>query len=123
MVARCQTWYRRFGGVWGLGSAIVVVSLVVLWHHSRMIRIGYETERLEADRGRLERIHRQLVLERESLASLDRVEHLAAGLGLVHLASRDVVVVRIDPSPAERDQTFAVALGRGMLPAEAHAAP
>ncbi len=123
MVARCQAWYRRLGGVWGLGSAVVIVSLIVLWHHSRIIRLGYETERLQADKSRLERIHRQLVIERESLASLDRVEHLATGLGLVHLAPRDVVVVRMDPLPSERDQTFAVALGRRILPAEAHAAP
>ena len=123
MVARFQRWYWRLGGVWGLGSAVVIVSLIVLWHHSRVVQLGYETERLDADKGRLERIHRQLVIERESLASLDRVEHLAAGLGLVHLAPREVVVVRMDPPPAERDQPFAVALGRRILPAEAHAAP
>jgi len=116
-------WYRRLGGLWGLGSAIVAVSLVVLWHHSQMFQLGYETERLDADKGRLERLQRQLLIERESLASLDRVERLAADLGLVHPAPRDVVLVRVDPPPVERDQPFAVALGRRVLPAEAHAAP
>jgi len=116
-------WYRWLGGLWGLGAAIVAVSLAVLWHHNQMFQLGYQTERLEADKGRLERLQRQLLIERESLASLDRVERLAADLGLVHPAPRDVVLVRVDPPAVEHDQPFAVALGRRVLPGEAHAAP
>jgi len=119
---------RRLGGrarVWGLGLAIVATSLVLLWHHSRIIQLGYETEALRAEKSRLERLHRELAVERESLASLGRIERLAAELGLVHLALRDTVVVNVVPvSPtSDSPENFAVALGRGVLPAEAHAAP
>lgn len=116
-------WSRRIGGPWGMGAVIIAVCLMSLWHHSRTIRMGYDTERLGAERSRLERVHRQLVIERESLASLDRVERLAADLGLVHLAPRDAVVVNLRTPRSEPEQPFAVALGRGMLPTEAHAAP
>lgn len=116
-------WSRRVGGGWGIGAAIVAVSLLSLWHHSRTIQVGYETERLQTEKSRLERAHRQLVIERESLASLERIERLAARMDLVHLAPREAVVVNVRPPQPESDETFAVALGRGVLPREAHAAP
>ena len=111
--------------MWGLVVAIVATSLVLLWHHSRMIQLGYDTESLRTEKGRLERLHRELVMERESLASLGRIERLAAELGLVHLALRDAVVVNVVPASPTSDspENFAVALGRGVLPGEAHAAP
>lgn len=112
-------------GTWGLGSAIVATSLVLLWHHSRMIQLGYDTEALRTEKGRLERLHRELLVERESLASLGRIERLASELGLVHVALRDAVVVNVVPTSSTSDspENFAVALGRGVLPVEAHAAP
>lgn len=116
-------WCRRLGGLWGLGAAVVAVSLVVLWHHSRTIQLGYETERMQAEKSRLERIHRELVIERESLASLERVERLAGDLGLVHPSPRDMVVVKVEPPASHDEPAFAIAFGRRVLPAEAHAAP
>jgi len=123
-----RTLYRRMdgrAGRWGLGLGIVVTSLVLLWHHSRIIQAGYDTEALRTEKIRLERLQRELVMERESLSSLGRVERLATELGLVHLTLRDAVVVNVVPtSPtSEPSENFAVALGRGVLPVEAHAAP
>jgi cell division protein FtsL len=108
--------------LWGLGAAVVAVSLVVLWHHSRTIQLGYETERMQAEKSRLERIHRELVIERESLASLERVERLAGDLGLVHPSPRNMVV-KVEPPASDDEPVFAIAFGRRVLPAEAHAAP
>lgn len=120
--------HRRIGGrtrIGGIGLAIVATSLVLLWHHSRMIQLRYDTEALRTEKGRLERLHRELVVERESLASLGRIERLATGLGLAHLALRDAVMVNVVPTSPTPDspENFAVALGRGVLPVEAHAAP
>jgi cell division protein FtsL len=111
---------RRAWTIWG---AVVFLSLVVLWHHHRTIQLGYETERLQADKTRLERLHRQLLIERESLASLDRIERLASAMGLAHVPPRDTVVMRLPPSGRDSEGTFAVAVGRGVLPTDAHAAP
>lgn len=111
---------RRAWVIWG---AVVSLSVVVLWHHHRTIQLGYETERLQAEKTRLERLHRQLLIERESLASLDRIERLAGAMGLAHVPPRDTVVMRLPPLEPDSEQLFAVAVGRGVLPTDAHAAP
>ena len=111
---------RRAWAIWG---AVVLLSLVVLWHHHRTIQLGYETERLQADKSRLERLHRQLLIERESLASLDRIERLASAMGLAHVPPRETVVMRLPPDEPDSEAMFAVAVGRGVLPTDAHAAP
>lgn len=111
---------RRAWAIWG---AVLALSVVVLWHHHRTIQLGYQTERLQADKLRLDRLHRQLLIERESLASLDRIERLAGAMGLAHVQPRETVVVRLPPSPPDPERLFAVAVGRGVLPTDAHAAP
>ena len=114
----------RFIG--GMVAVTILLSLTLLWHHSRMIRLGYEIERLKAQKTGLERTHRELVIERESLVSLERIERLAADLALVHPAPRDRVVVNV-PIPSPEDPKthaeFMLALSRRVSPTEAHAAP
>lgn len=123
VIMRWAGWCARPRGTWAIWGAVLVLSVVVLWHHHRTIQLGYQTERLQAEKARLERLHRQLLIERESLASLDRIERLAGGMGLTHVPPRETVVVRLPPSPHETDRLFAAAVGRGVLPKDAHAAP
>jgi cell division protein FtsL len=111
---------RRAWTIWG---AVLSLSVVVLWHHHRTIQLGYETERLQADKTRLERLHRQLLIERESLASLDRIERLAGTMGLTHVPPRETVVMRLPPAEHDSERLFAGAVGRSVLPTDAHAAP
>lgn len=108
---------------WLIWATVLVLSVVVLWHHHRTIQLGYATERLQADKSRLERLHRQLLIERESLASLDRIERLAGTMGLAHVPPREMVVVRLPPADPDSERLLAVAVERGMLPTKAHAAP
>ncbi len=128
-LARADT-LRRLAGwcvgprrAWTIWGAVLSLSVVVLWHHHRTIQLGYETERLQAEKTRVERLHRQLLIERESLASLDRIERLAGTMGLAHIPPRETVVMRLPPGDPDSERLFAVAVGRGVLPTNAHAAP
>lgn len=120
---RLPRWCAGARGTWTIWGAVVLLSAVVLWHHHRTIQLGYETERLQADKTRLERLHRQLLIERESLASLDRIERLAGAMGLAHVPPRETVVMRLPPPGTDSERIFAAAVGRGVLPTNAHAAP
>jgi cell division protein FtsL len=123
MVKGLTGWCLSPRGAWAIWGSVLVLSVVVLWHHHRTIQLGYETERLRAEKSRVERLHRQLLIERESLASLDRIERLAGAMGLAHVPPRDAVVVRLPTPKPDAERTFAAAVGRGVLPTEAHAAP
>jgi cell division protein FtsL len=123
MIRRVAGWYVGPRRAWAIWSTVISLSVVVLWHHHRTIQLGYETERLQADKTRLERLHRQLLIERESLASLDRIERLAGTMGLAHVPPRESVVMRLPPPDPDSERLFAVSVGRGVLPTNAHAAP
>lgn len=123
LMRRAAAWCVGPRRAWAIWGGVIVFSLVVLWHHHRTIQLGYETERLSAEKTRLERLHRQLLIERESLASLDRIERLAGDLGLAHVPPRETIVVRLPPAHSGSDPLFAAAVGRGVLPKDAHAAP
>jgi cell division protein FtsL len=122
LVTRVVSWCVGPRRAWVIWGGVVVLSLVVLWHHHRTIQLGYETERLMTEKTRLERLNRQLLIERESLASLDRIERLAGAMGLAHVPPRDTVVVRL-PAHSASGPLVAATVGRGVLPKDAHAAP
>ena len=123
MIKRVAGWCRRPRSAWAIWGMVLALSVVVLWHHHRTIQLGYDTERLQTEKARLERLQRQLLIERESLASLDRIEPLARAMGLTHTPPRDAVVMRLPATSSEDGRTLVAAVGRGMLPTEAHAAP
>jgi cell division protein FtsL len=123
MIKRAIEWCRRPHSAWVIWGVVLALSVTALWHHHRTIQLGYETERLQAEKARLERLQRQLLIERESLASLDRIEPLAKAMGLTHTPPRDAVVMRLPDPSSEEGATFVAAVGRGVLPTEAHAAP
>jgi cell division protein FtsL len=79
------------------GITALVLALAVLayaWQHFEMIRIGYRVEELRLEREHLLKIQRELMLERASLASPDRVEAIATRqLGLSRPSVSQVVVI------------------------------
>jgi len=54
---------------------------------------------------------------------LDVVERLAGAMGLAHVPPRETVVMRLPPPGTDSERIFAAAVGRGVLPTNAHAAP
>ncbi|MFZ5864139.1 MAG: cell division protein FtsL [Nitrospirota bacterium] len=123
MINSVTEWCRRPRSVWAIWGVVIALSVAALWHHHRTIQLGYETEHLQAEKARLERLQRQLLIERESLASLDRIEPLARAMGLTHTPPRDAVVMRLPDPSSEDGRTLVAAVGRGVLATEAHAAP
>ena len=77
------------------------------WQHFEMIRNGYRMEEQKREREYLIKVQRQLVLERASLVSPDRIETLAIGeLGMTPPSDDQIMViepyqVREDLSPEE----------------------
>lgn len=62
---------------WILGGAILFLSLLSLWQRHQMIGIGYEIEQLRQQRVELLRIQKELLVEVESLNTLERIEQIA----------------------------------------------
>lgn len=60
-----------------LGGAILLLAFLSLWQRNQMIHLGYEIEQLHQQRAELQRVHRALMIEAESLRSIERVEQIA----------------------------------------------
>jgi cell division protein FtsL len=89
------------------GLFLAAAVLAYGWQHFEMIRSGYRMEEQKREREYLIKIQRQLVLERASLVSPDRIETIATReLGMVPPSDKQVVViepyhVREDSRPEE----------------------
>ena len=89
------------------GLFLAAAVLAYGWQHFEMIRNGYRMEEQKREREYLLKVQRQLVLERASLVSPDRIETIATrDLGMVPPSDDQVVViepyqVREDRSPEE----------------------
>ncbi|MBI3802311.1 MAG: cell division protein FtsL [Nitrospirae bacterium] len=60
-----------------LGGAILLLAFLSLWQRNQMIHLGYEIEQLHQQKVELQRIHRGLMVEAESLRAIERVEQIA----------------------------------------------
>jgi cell division protein FtsL len=61
----------------GLVFTIVVISFLSLWQRARMTQVGYEIQAMQLQKERLMKIHKQLLVEVESVSALDRIEEMA----------------------------------------------
>lgn len=69
---------------WLLAAAVLGVILIDVWQHAHVVTLGYEIDRLEADRDRERRLNRELAIERSALMSLERIEGIAKSqLGMI----------------------------------------
>jgi cell division protein FtsL len=67
-----------------LGLSVLALTFFSLWERNRIIRTGYEIERIKRENTLLRRAHQELIAERESLSNLSRIEQIAEKrLGMV----------------------------------------
>jgi cell division protein FtsL len=89
-----------------LGVLCLLIFLLLAWQHFQIIRDGYENETLKKEFSQESEVHRQLMLERASLRSLQRIDHIAkTHLGL-RPPSYNQLVVLPEPFPAEPSGTL-----------------
>ena len=82
----------------GLGILVLAGALFYVWQHTRVVRLGYEIERLRETQANLVQGHKSLRLELGQLRSLRRVEEIArARLGMGTPKPGQVVVLPESP--------------------------
>jgi len=78
----------------GLCLVVLAGALFHVWHHIRVVRQGYELERLRAMHAKLVQENKALRLEAGQLRSLRRVEEIArTRLGMVAPKPGQVIVI------------------------------
>ena len=89
-----------------LGVLCLLIFLLLAWQHFQIIRDGYESETLKKELNQAVEANRQLKLERASLRSLQRIDHIAkTQLGLRPPSYSQIVVVS-EPFPADPSGTL-----------------
>ncbi|HYL81566.1 MAG TPA: cell division protein FtsL [Candidatus Acidoferrum sp.] len=79
---------------WGLGILVLAGALFYVWQHTRVVRLGYEIERLLETKAALQQEHKSLRLEMGQLRSLRRVEEIArTRLGMVTPKPGQIVLI------------------------------
>ncbi len=61
----------------GLGLVICFTAFLSLWQRDQMTRVGYDIQRMQAEKTKLMKMHKELLIEVESLSALDRIETIA----------------------------------------------
>ena len=61
----------------GLSVALLFLSFLSLWQRDQMTRVGYAIQKLQQEKAQLMKLHRELLIEVESLSALDRIEAVA----------------------------------------------
>ena len=61
----------------GLGLLICLIAFLSLWQRDQMIRVGYDIQRMQMQKQELIKVHKELLIEVESLSALDRIEEIA----------------------------------------------
>jgi len=87
-----------------IGAAIITIVLLDIWQHVHIVTLGYEVEQARQQQKALQQIHKQLLVEGETLSALDRIEQIATTrLGMVKPKVGQMVLVQkgvsADPSP------------------------
>ena len=87
----------RRGSVRRAFAALLVIIALMLYVGGkvRIVRLGYQIERLDREKQELERENRSLLIEASSLASPARIEEIAVKrLGMARPAKENVVIVK-----------------------------
>lgn len=89
-------WSKR-GSFHRVLLALLMIAFLILYVGGKVqiVRLGYQIEALEREKGELERANRSLLIEASSLASPARIEEIAVrGMGMVRPAKENVVIVK-----------------------------
>ncbi len=77
-----------------LGALVLAGALFYVWQHTRVVRLGYEMERLRETRAQLVQESKALRLEIGQLRALKRVEEIArTRLGMVAARPGQIVLI------------------------------
>lgn len=60
-----------------IGLLVGSLLLLDIGQRIHMITVGYEIEQLKKNQQDIQRVHKELLIERETLSSLDRIERIA----------------------------------------------
>ena len=81
-----------------MAAAVVGLILLDIWQHVHIVTLGYEIEQTQEKQKELEQIHRQLLIEVETLSALDRIEQIAVSkLGMTKPREGQIVLVQMTP--------------------------
>ena len=94
---RWQRWMEAAFTV-TLAGLVLAGALFYVWQHTRVVRLGYEIERLRQQKAGLVQENKSLRLELGQLRSLRRVEEIArTRLGMVTPTPGQVILVPESP--------------------------
>ena len=81
---------------------LTVGAVFFLWQRYQFVRLGYDVNRLRAEKSRLEDVIEPLEVEVQYLSRLERIDELARGrLGMHAPLPSQVIVLESDVPPAE----------------------
>ncbi len=86
----------------GLVFVLLLLSFVSLWQRDQMTRVGYEIQRMQQQKDKLTKQHKELLIEVESLSALDRIE--------------DIAMLQLSMVPALPGERIYVKQGAGPVP-------
>src|SRR5262245_42562671 len=91
---------RQLWRTMGVGLLLVVALLCSAWQHFKLLRHGYQIERMQQERAAEEDINRHLRLEIETLRAPRRIEKIATEQ--LHLVAPErgsaIVIERVTPA-------------------------
>jgi cell division protein FtsL len=83
-----------------IGAAVIGVILLDIWQHVHIVTMGYEVEQARQKENELRQVHKQLLVEVESLSALDRIEQIAVTrLGMARPREGQIILVEEGGSP------------------------
>jgi cell division protein FtsL len=85
-----------------IAAMVTGVVLLDIWQHVHIVTMGYEVEQAKQKQHDLEQVHKQLLVEVESLSALDRIEQIATTrLGMIRPREGQVVLVQESDRPGD----------------------
>jgi cell division protein FtsL len=82
----------------GLALVLLFLSFVSLWQRDQMTRVGYAIQKMQQQKEKLTKQHKELLIEVESLSALDRIEDIAMlQLSMVQALPGERIYVRQGP--------------------------
>ena len=84
----------------GLALVLLFLSFVSLWQRDQMTRVGYAIQKMQQQKEKLTKQHKELLIEVESLSALDRIEDIAMlQLSMVQALPGERIYVRQGSRP------------------------
>jgi len=63
--------------LWVMAIIIILLAFVSLWQRTRMTHLGYEIQTMQTQKRQMLKVHKNLLIEFESVSALDKIEKVA----------------------------------------------